>query len=87
MLTTPDDPVSSLGQLRYRAPKNSAVLSGHYRLIDDHVVIVLRRQDTTSTKTVNNRYRGRRRENLQELGEQTFHMVCLLFVLVFAIFK
>ncbi|KAJ9584370.1 hypothetical protein L9F63_021281, partial [Diploptera punctata] len=74
MLTTPDDPLSSLGQLRYRIPKNTAVLSGHYRLVDDRVVLVLRRQDTTSTKTVNNRYRGRRRETLQELGEQTFHL-------------
>ena len=75
MLTTPDDPLSSVGQLRYRAPKNSTVLSGHYRLIDDRVVLVLHRQDTTPTKTVNNRYRGRRRETLQDLGEQTFHMV------------
>jgi hypothetical protein len=75
MLTTPDDPLSSLGQLRYRSPKNSAVLSGHYRLLEDRVVVVLHRQDSGVKMTVNNRYRGRRREGTQDLGEQTFHLV------------
>ena len=75
MLTTPDDPVSSLGHLRFRTPKNSAVLSGHYRLHEDHVVLVLRRQDSALKMTVNNRYRGRRREGAQDLSEQTFHLV------------
>jgi F-box protein 9 len=75
MLTTPDDPLSSLGQLRFRTPKNPTVLSGHYRLHEDHVVLVLRRQDSALKMAVNNRYRGRRREGAQDLGEQTFHLV------------
>jgi len=74
MLTTPDDPLSSLGHLRFRTTKNPAVLSGHYRLHEDHVVLVLRRQDSALKMTVNNRYRGRRREGAQDLGEQTFHL-------------
>ncbi|XP_069700146.1 F-box only protein 9 isoform X2 [Periplaneta americana] len=74
MLTTPDDPLSSLGQLRYRNPKNAAVLSGHYRLLEDRVILVLRRQDSSVKMANNNRYRGRRREGSQDLGEQTFHL-------------
>ncbi|KDR08236.1 F-box only protein 9 [Zootermopsis nevadensis] len=74
MLTTPDDPASSLGQLRYRISKNPAVLSGNYHLLEDRVVLVLRRQDSTVKMAVNNRYRGRRREGTQDLGEQTFHL-------------
>lgn len=77
MLTTPDDPASSLGQLRYRISKNPAVLSGNYHLLEDRVVLVLRRQDSTVKMAVNNRYRGRRREGTQDLGEQTFHLVSL----------
>jgi F-box protein 9 len=77
MLTTPDDPLSSLGQLRYRIPKNPAVLSGHYRLLEDRVVLVLHRQESAAKMAVNNRYRGRRREGTQDLGEQTFHLVSL----------
>jgi hypothetical protein len=79
MLTTPDDPLSSLGQLRYRIPKNPAVLSGHYCLLEDRVVLVLRRQDSAVKLAVNNRNRGRRREGTQDLGEQTFHLVSFFF--------
>ncbi|XP_023726122.2 F-box only protein 9 [Cryptotermes secundus] len=74
MLTTPDDPLSSLGQLRHRIPKNPAMLSGHYCLLEDRVVLVLHRQDSAVKMAVNNRNRGRRREGTQDLGEQTFHM-------------
>ncbi|XP_063244139.1 F-box only protein 9 isoform X2 [Bacillus rossius redtenbacheri] len=70
MLTTPDEPATSLQQLRYRMPRNPTVLSGHYRLHDDCVVIALQRQNLSG----NNRYRARRREAAPELAEQTFNI-------------
>ncbi|GLH13821.1 F-box only protein 9-like [Gryllus bimaculatus] len=74
MLTTPDDPTSCVGYLKYRTNRNPSILQGHYRLQDRRVVIVLKRQDSASKSLLNNRYRHRRRDSIQDLGEQTFHV-------------
>lgn len=81
MLTTPDDPSVSLKELKYRHPRNSSVLHGHFRLLDDHVIVVLKRQtDKTSNNINKNRSKKRRDATLwSEPSEQTFHVVsCLL---------
>ncbi|XP_018335122.1 F-box only protein 9 [Agrilus planipennis] len=41
MLTTADEPAQSVSHLKYRKSKNLGVLSGHYRLKDDRVLIVV----------------------------------------------
>ncbi|XP_034250568.1 F-box only protein 9 isoform X2 [Thrips palmi] len=76
MLTTPDDPSISLKELKHRQPRNSSVLHGHFRLHDDHVIIVLKRQaDKTSGNNNKNRSKKRRDSTLwSEPSEQTFHL-------------
>ncbi|XP_075228192.1 F-box only protein 9 isoform X2 [Lycorma delicatula] len=67
MLTTPDDPLSSLGHLRSRSPRHQATLVGHYRLRDERVTIALHRQETHQ----HSKMRSRRQNNKDE---QTFHL-------------
>lgn len=76
MLTTPDDPSVSLKELKYRHPRNSTVLHGHFRLHDDHVTVVLKRQ---ADKTSNNNNKNRRKKGKDatlwsEPSDQTFHL-------------
>ncbi|KAL0274615.1 UNVERIFIED_CONTAM: hypothetical protein PYX00_002708 [Menopon gallinae] len=70
MLTTPDQPVPILNLLKKREARSPSILSGHYRLRDDKVTIILHRQDLLN----NNRYRGRRSNIPNDLVEQTFHI-------------
>ncbi len=77
MLTTPEDPPVSLKELKHRNPRNTTVLRGHYRLHDDYVTIVLKREPEKSSAT-NNKIRNQKRrgEALRtEPSEQTFHLV------------
>lgn len=74
MLTTPDQPVPVLNLLKKREARSPSILSGHYRLRDDKVTIVLHRQDLLN----NNRYRGRRSNIPNDLVEQTFHIVSFI---------
>ncbi|KAK3921549.1 F-box only protein 9 [Frankliniella fusca] len=75
MLTTPEDPPVSLKELKHRNPRNSTVLRGHYRLHDDHVTIVLKREPEKGSGT-NNKIRNKRRGDAlwNEPSEQTFHL-------------
>nr|CAD7461337.1 unnamed protein product [Timema tahoe] len=75
MLTTPDDPITSLAHLRQRTPRNPAVLTGHYRLHEDRVIMVLKKHGTQGKISGNNRYRARHnRETSSDLEEQNYHL-------------
>ena len=71
MLTSTDDAQSCVNSLKNRVPRNPAILIGHYRLHDNYVTLVLRKQET---KTVVNTYRKNKREPIHDSGEQTFHL-------------
>lgn len=73
MLTTPEEPVHCVAQLKNRNVRSSSVLTGHYRLKDDRVTIILQRQEVRNNNQIYKR--NRRRDNTQENPEQTFHMV------------
>lgn len=71
MLTTPDDPYTSLAKLRSRNPKHSAVLVGHYQLHGSSVIATLKRSKRTETSF--ERYRDQR-HNSTDMGQQIFHV-------------
>lgn len=72
MLTSADEPAQCVGQLKYRNPR-SPVMTGYYRLKDDKITVVMQRQDNTK---INQHFKKtKRRENIHENAEQTFHMV------------
>ncbi|XP_014478982.1 PREDICTED: F-box only protein 9 isoform X1 [Dinoponera quadriceps] len=71
MLTSTDEAQSCVNSLRSRIPRNSSVLVGHYRLHDNFVTLVLKKQET---KVVNFTYRRNKREPVHDSGEQTFHI-------------
>ncbi|CAB3235291.1 unnamed protein product [Arctia plantaginis] len=74
MWTTPDEPATSVGHLKYRQTKPGlGIMSGHYRLIGDKVVIVIKKTNADKKASQTSaRFRARRKE--VELHEQTFHM-------------
>jgi len=72
MLTSTDEAQSCVNSLRNRIPRNPSVLIGHYRLHDNCVTLVLKKQET---KGVNFAYRRKKREPVHDSGEQTFHIV------------
>lgn len=74
MWTTADEPANCVAQLRYRHAKTSlGILAGHYRLIGEKVVIVVKKtQDKKNIQIANTRFRSRRKEVEQQ--EQTYHM-------------
>ncbi|XP_067118657.1 F-box only protein 9 [Centruroides vittatus] len=74
MLTTPDDPYQSLSKLKYRKPRHPAVLSGHYRLVDNSVTAILKRFKPDITVTNGGNYRYRRQRAVPQEAEQTFHL-------------
>ncbi|KAG7190541.1 hypothetical protein KM043_006642 [Ampulex compressa] len=71
MLTSTDEAQTCVNSLRYRAPRNPSVLIGHYRLHDNCVILVLKKQEI---KGNNNAYRRKKREPPHDSGEQTFHI-------------
>lgn len=68
MLTTPDEPHQSVSLLKNRNGKTP--LSGHYRLKDDRVILVVQDQKKTAVKKGKNVSNKWQHEN----GEQTFHL-------------
>ncbi|XP_012283063.1 F-box only protein 9 [Orussus abietinus] len=71
MLTSTDEAQTCVNSLKYRTPRNISVLVGHCRLHDNYVTLILKKQET---KGSNNVYRRKRREPMQDGGEQTFHI-------------
>ncbi|GAB1866468.1 F-box only protein 9 [Camponotus japonicus] len=71
MLTSTDEPQNCVNSLRNRVPRNTSVLIGHYRLRNNYVTLVLKRQET---KGINFTYRRKKREPVHDSGEQTFHI-------------
>jgi len=71
MLTSTDEAQNCVNSLRNRIPRNSSVLVGHFRLHDNYVTLVLKRQETKGI----NFYRRKKREPVHDSGEQTFHIV------------
>ncbi|KAL0831798.1 hypothetical protein ABMA28_001333 [Loxostege sticticalis] len=75
MWTTAEEPAASVGHLKYRHAKGHlGITAGHYRLMGDKVVVVIKK--TTDKKAVmatNTRFRARRKET-PDNHEQTFHM-------------
>lgn len=74
MMTTAEEPVQCLSQLKNRNIRSPSILTGHYRLKGDRVTLVVQRQE--AFKNNNQLYkRNRKKDNLHDPGEQTFHMV------------
>ncbi|XP_075975953.1 F-box only protein 9 [Anticarsia gemmatalis] len=74
MWTTAEEPAASVGHLKYRHTKPGlGIMSGHYRLIGDKVVVVIKKTNAEKKSTQTSaRFRARRKE--VEHHEQTFHM-------------
>lgn len=70
MLTTADEPSQCVGLLRHRHAKGTSILTGHYRLKEDIVTIVVHRQESVKPS-----YRRGRRKETYDNGQQTFHLV------------
>jgi len=71
MLTSTEEAQICVNSLRNRIPRNPSVLIGHFRLHDNYVTLVLKRQETKGI----NFYRRKKREPVHDSGEQTFHIV------------
>lgn len=82
MLTTPEEPAHCLSQLKNRNARSPSVMTGHYRLKDDRVTIILHRQEVRNNNPVYKR--NRKRDNMHENAEQTFHLVRVFGVLEIA---
>ncbi|XP_033221607.1 F-box only protein 9 [Belonocnema kinseyi] len=70
MLTSTEDAQVCVNALKSRSPRNAEVLIGHYRLRDNCVTLILKKQ---VLKGNNNVYRRKRREVSHDSGEQTYH--------------
>ena len=78
MLTSIDEAQSCVNSLKSRTPRNPSVLIGHYRLRDNCVTLLLKKQEMKS----NNIYRRKRREVVHDSGEQTFHIVSINLIFI-----
>ncbi|CAG5087429.1 Similar to FBXO9: F-box only protein 9 (Bos taurus) [Cotesia congregata] len=72
MLTSTDDAQNCVNALKYRTPRNLAVLIGHYRLHDNCITLVMKKQESKSN--INHNYKKKKREIIHDSGEQTFHL-------------
>lgn len=79
MLTSTDDAQNCVNALKYRNPRNLAVLIGHYRLHDNRVTLVMKKQESKSN--INHNYKKKKREIVHDSGEQTFHLVIIVILL------
>ncbi|XP_053605656.1 F-box only protein 9 [Plodia interpunctella] len=75
MWTTPDEPVGCVPQLKTKLVKAAlGIMTGHYRLMGDKVVIVIKKStDKKQPPSNHTRFRSRRRE-VPEQHEQIFHV-------------
>ncbi|XP_068623415.1 F-box only protein 9 isoform X2 [Battus philenor] len=76
MWTTAEEPASCVGQLKFAAVKPSlGIMAGHYRLVGDKVVIVIKRVNSEKkpAQASNTRFRSRRRDT-HEQQEHIFHL-------------
>nr|XP_026498476.1 F-box only protein 9 isoform X1 [Vanessa tameamea] len=76
MYTTAEEPAACVGHLKYRDTKNNpGIVSGHYRLVGDTVVILIKKASNEKklSQASNTRFRARRKE-LHEQHEQVFQM-------------
>lgn len=74
VLTSSDEPAQCVGQMKYRNAR-SPVLKGYYRLKDDRVTLIVQRDGDDNIKKSTFKSSNKRRDNLHESAEQTFHMV------------
>lgn len=72
MLTTPEDPAQCISHLRYRNPRHGGVLSGHYRIRENTVTLLVQRHDIKNT-SLNYKLRGKRKD-IPDHAEQSFHL-------------
>ncbi|XP_045485161.1 F-box only protein 9 isoform X2 [Pieris rapae] len=75
MWTTPDEPINCLSHLKYRNAKHSqGIMSGHYRLFENKVIIVIKKSNAEkkAPQTSNRRFRARRKETHEQ--EQMYHI-------------
>ncbi|XP_013192861.1 F-box only protein 9 [Amyelois transitella] len=75
MWTTAEEPASCVSQLKTRQPKASlGIMAGHYRLMGDKVVIVIKKcPDKKQPQSINSRFRSRRRD-APEQHDQIYHV-------------
>lgn len=73
MLTSTDDMQSCVNSLKYREPRNTSVLIGHYKLHENTATLVLRKPENKVNHS--NLYWKRRRERLTDKGVRTFRVV------------
>ncbi|RVE44322.1 hypothetical protein evm_011046 [Chilo suppressalis] len=73
--TTAEEPATCVGHLKHRAARTTGIMPGHYRLVGDKVVIVIKKtgNDKKPAQASNTRFRARRKES-HDQHEQTFHM-------------
>lgn len=74
MLTSTDDAQSCVNSLKSRTPRNLSVLVGHYRLHKNRVTLVLRKQET---KGSNAAVKRKKKEVIDDSGEQHYHIVSI----------
>ncbi|XP_066581169.1 F-box only protein 9 [Prorops nasuta] len=74
MLTSTDEAQSCVTALKYRIPRNASVLIGHYRLHDNSVMLVLKKQETKGNGNTIVPRRKKRGEAIHDSGEQAFHV-------------
>uniref|UniRef100_A0A8D9BMC6 F-box only protein 9 n=1 Tax=Cacopsylla melanoneura TaxID=428564 RepID=A0A8D9BMC6_9HEMI len=73
LLTTADPPSSVVSSLRHRTPRDTSILSGHYKLRGDTVFVVAKqsRYNMNNARVKTNR---NRRVNEFESRDQTYHL-------------
>lgn len=72
MLTTPDEPANCVKHLRSRDPSYQGVMTGHYRLWNNTVTLLVQRQDR---KKIKGKKRRDYTDYCEDYSDQTFHLV------------
>ncbi|XP_041968685.1 F-box only protein 9 isoform X2 [Aricia agestis] len=74
MWTTPDEPAACVAHLKYRAARNNlGIMAGHYRLIGDKVVVVIKKPATEKLQAGHTRFRARRKETVEQ-HDNIYHL-------------
>lgn len=77
LLTTADPPNTVVSNLRSRAPRDSSILTGHYKLRGDRVFVVAKQSGYNKNARVKAHAR-QRRVNEFESRDQTYHLVSIV---------